>query len=161
MRFTFGKQEKIFLKNRGFTLVELLLTLTIIVFLIIIVSINFSEMRKKNRDIKAKADLRQIINALELRYNDLGHYPTTLPPGVTCSTNLCGEAIPSSGTDLEQYLNPVPTGSGSTQYFWYREGTSRPQKFCLYFRLELDPSKYFTCSNYGCQIRDNTTCLGF
>lgn len=157
----FKSKAERFKKNSGFTLVELLLVLTIIVFLIAIVSINFMDMRKKQRDIKGKADLRQIVNALELRYNDLGYYPTSLPTPFSCATDLCGEQILPVNEDLQIYLNPIPTGNGVRQYFWYREGNNRPQKFCLYFQLELDPTRYFTCSNYGCVIETNTRCLGF
>lgn len=158
----FGREKKIFLKNKGFTLIELLVIITILLFFIIIASVNFSDMRKKSRDIKGKNDLKQIINALELRYNDLAYYPTTIPVYSSCLTGLCGQPIAlTSTTDLEPYLNPVPTGNGVREYYWYRESGNRPQKFCLYFQLELEPSSYFTCSNSGCIIKNDTTCLGF
>ncbi len=147
--------------NRGFTLIELLMVITIIVILITVIAVNFSDMRKKDRDTRAKVDIRQIVNAFELKYNELQHYPPTPPTFAPCATGLCGEPIPAGDTSLDPYLNPIPQGNGARQYFWYDDGSSQPQKFCLYFQLELDPSEYFTCSNMGCQISNSTTCLGF
>lgn len=150
----FFKQKKSSLKeNKSFTLIELLVVVAIIVILIGAISVTFDDTKKKARDNRAKSDLRAIVEGLELKYNDLYHYPD-LPDIPT--------PIASNDHRLASYLDPVPNSNKVRTYYWYDDGTAQPQKFCVYFQLESNDTQYFTCSHKGCQIADNNpTCLDF
>lgn len=61
----------------GFTLIELLVVIAIIAFLATTVLATTNTVRSKARDARRRADLKQILNALELYQNDNRAYPST------------------------------------------------------------------------------------
>lgn len=63
--------------NRGFTLVELLVVIAIIGLLASVVLTSLSSARRKSRDAKRVADMKQLATAMELYFNDFSGYPLT------------------------------------------------------------------------------------
>lgn len=61
----------------GFTLIELMIAISVVAILSTIGLITYSQGQKSARDSKRKQDLREITAALELYYSDNKHYPTT------------------------------------------------------------------------------------
>ena len=61
--------------KKGFTLVELLVVISIISILAVIALGGFQSTQRKERDGQRKSDLKQIANALEVVYYDHGRYP--------------------------------------------------------------------------------------
>ena len=57
-------------KQRGFTLIELLIVICIIGILTALIVLSLSDLRKRARDTRRKADLTQIRIALNLYYED-------------------------------------------------------------------------------------------
>lgn len=111
-------------KNRGFTLIELMVVMTIIGVLAGFALVSFDGSRKAARDGKRKADLEQIRSALEMRRADCGSYPsgtivsggdivgTDATPGcqVCCaSTNYL--TVPSDPSAGRQYVYTSAAGS--------------------------------------------------
>lgn len=87
--------------SSGFTLVELLVVITIISILAALLMTNFVGIRQRGRDAQRKSDLRQIQAALELYRSDNGYYPTSLY-SVSCPTS--GTFTANSVT----YMQKVP-----------------------------------------------------
>ena len=132
----------------GFTLVELLVVIAIIGLLASIVFVSLGPARQKARDGKGETEIKQIMNAFEMKYTDLGSYPN-LPDTVT--------NIPSNDTTtLAPYLSPIPYTNGSRTYQWYDGGNN--QKFCVLFAYEVKSGTYFTCSYRGCQTNTSAAC---
>lgn len=67
--------------NKSFTLIELMVVISIIGFLSTIVLVNISSVRAKARDAKRLQDMRQILTAIMLFYDKYGDFPNNLSPG--------------------------------------------------------------------------------
>ena len=101
--------------RRGFTLIELLVVIAIIGILSSVVLASLNSARKKGRDARRVADLKQLQLALELSYDANGTYPAALSSAnlVTPGYISVIPADPSGGTAAYGYGQ---TGSGSGYY---------------------------------------------
>ena len=100
--------------QKGFTLIELLVVIAIIGLLASVVLLALGSARSKSRDAKRVADVRQMVSALELYYNDNNGYPTTT-----------GGLVPTYLGAAPSYPLPVD-GAGCTQtaYTYATAGTA-------------------------------------
>jgi len=74
-------------KSNGFTLVELLVVITIIGLLSVLALAAFSSAKQKSRDALRTADIKQMHTALELYFNEFGTYPSSLTVGQSIASN--------------------------------------------------------------------------
>ena len=65
----------------GFTIIELLVVVSIISLLSSIVFASVNSARAKGRDAKRLADIKTIETALQLYYDDRGDYPAVAESG--------------------------------------------------------------------------------
>ena len=63
--------------RRGFTLIEVLVAVTIIAILTSIGVVSYSSVNKRSRDAKRKGDVEQLRSALEMYRADNSYYPNT------------------------------------------------------------------------------------
>ena len=124
----FLKKIKQFNRNninnkKGFTIIELLVVISIIGLLSTISVVSLNGARIKSRDAKRVSDVDNIKKAIELYYDDKGEYPVALSPislGTTNTLVLCdgGFKATSSSSDCplgKIYMgkiprNPTPNG---------------------------------------------------
>lgn len=125
-------------KNRGFTLMELLIVMVILSILVAIATGTYTTSSKRGRDNRRKNDLRNIATALESYYSDKGTYPTNNANGemVGCGT-VDGQVCSWGGQFKDQnntlYMVLIPSDPISSQkYYYVSTGTS----YILYARLE-------------------------
>lgn len=76
--------------RRAFTLIELLIVITIIGILAVALIPKIANTPSRARDTQRKADLNQIAKGLEAYYSDYGTYPTGTP-----ASRYCVDAISS------------------------------------------------------------------
>ncbi|MEK7617292.1 MAG: prepilin-type N-terminal cleavage/methylation domain-containing protein [Patescibacteria group bacterium] len=122
---------------RGFTLVELLVVISIIAILTTIGLVMYSHVRKVARDAKRQADLKLIQSALEQYYADQKFYPYAALNS-SPFTNATGNPSPS-GT--KTYLNTIPTDPKDGSNYNYMVGgcdsnSANCQTYCIYTNLE-------------------------
>jgi prepilin-type N-terminal cleavage/methylation domain-containing protein len=108
-------------KLKSFTLIELLIVITIIGILAVALVPRISQGPARARDVQRKADLQQVATAMELYYADHGEYPNSGVPSYNC----IGESdwIDSAIGDYMEV--PTDPNSGNTyctgeNYYYYR-----------------------------------------
>jgi len=73
--------------REGFTLLEMLVVIGIVMILVGAVSSSYSTAQKKSRDARRKSDLAAIQNALEQYYSVCNYvYPSSINSGINCPT---------------------------------------------------------------------------
>lgn len=94
---TMLKIHKMKNKTLGYTLMELLVVISIIGILMGISLVAFQGIRKSGRDARRKADLEQIRSALELCHSTSGSYPESLTTGnpITCGGSIYLQTVPA------------------------------------------------------------------
>lgn len=114
--------------DKGFTLIELLVVIAIIGILATVSVISLNNARAKSRDAKRAGNIKQIQTALELYFNDNGHYPSAneWSSGKIFSTSSAGTSTymeiipsapsPSDGTcsNTQNTISYTPTSDGSS-----------------------------------------------
>ncbi len=104
-------------RSKGFTLVELLVVLSIISLLSSIILGGVSGYRLKGQDAKVISEVRNLRTALELYYNKYGYYPST--SGTYTCTAGTGSNSCTPGTGVlqalvtEGFISKVPIGNGA------------------------------------------------
>jgi prepilin-type N-terminal cleavage/methylation domain-containing protein len=94
--------------RQGFTLVELLVTISIIATLTAILLPNFMGARQKATDSQKIQDMTSIKNALRMYYNDNQNYP--LGSGITNVQSLLAKYMTDTGVGYTYYQ--TNTGDG-------------------------------------------------
>ncbi len=120
------------MNKRGFTLIEILISVAIIAILTAIGVVSYTSINKRSRDAKRISDLEQVRSALEMYRSDNGSYPGTSASFQTLSTLNASlvptylPSIPSDPKSSPQVVVPYyfsPTGSGPPYYGYCICGT--------------------------------------
>ena len=156
-----------FHKNKisGFTLVELLVVITILGILATIGLVAFASSQARGRDAERKSDLKQIATGLELFYSDYGIYPVSdngeikaCPYSKTdsASTVTCawGGATPFEDIDANKnaktiYFRVLPKDPSSGSSYYYVSDTTL-QKFQIFAHLENTQDQELISTTYTC-----------
>src|SRR3989344_4015283 len=120
-----------FMKNnllnskRGFTLIEILVVVSIIGLLSSVFLVGLGGFRSRGRDARRLADLRQVQNALEVYYTKCQRYPG----GVNCAAgdpagwSALQSAITQSGLGISQLANDPQNLQITTRTYGYAVST--------------------------------------
>jgi len=110
------------LAQAGFTLFELLVTISIIGLLIALVTVSFSTAQRNARDTRRRGDLGQLRNAFEQYYSTENSYP------LSCAT----ASLASDFSDLLQGGIPIdPDPDVDTEYTFTCAGSGVSYEICV------------------------------
>jgi len=125
-------------RDRGFTLIELLVVIAIIGILATIVLVSMTGVQQAGRDTARKADMRQIVSAMQMYYGDNEAYLTdTDYPSKIGSYMLRTPEDPSGCT----------YGSTGTECYGWIDNTGNDQQFCAY--ADLEDGGFYTATHAG------------
>lgn len=148
-----------FKKSVGFTLVELLVVISIISLLSSVVFTTVNGARAKAREARRKTDINQLLLAIQLYLDNTGSYPPVVDNrgdgwdqsyDGTFMPNLVGQYVP------RMIIDPAGTGDSSRSYYYRADGVYGSPSFCpvgtqaiLHFYLEAQNPNYTLCSVQG------------
>lgn len=146
----------------GFTLVELLVVMSIIGVLAALAVGSFRTAQVRGRDATRKSDLKQISHSLELFYADYGRYPSSTGGRISgCSYNpstgtggVCtwGESEFTDGKTV--YFKVLPTDPSESESYTYEiVSGSQNQKYKLFANLENSEDQ--DCLDDNCDQEPN------
>ena len=104
-------------KNRGFTLVEMLVVIAIIAILTGIIMTNLVGSKAKSRDAKRASDLAQIQLAIEQFFDRCGQYPSSLDTSV--GGGICPDDANGSQITLGNFISVIPLDPSSGNLYDY------------------------------------------
>lgn len=111
----------------GFTLIEILVAVSIISILMAVATVSYINVQRKSRDIRRKTDLEKVRQALEVFYADNGAYPDeAVNDRISCVTNGDRLTMDSSAIDWgdpfvcngKTYLANLPKGPNGENYYY-------------------------------------------
>ena len=131
--------RKNLISEKAFTLIELLIVISILGVLATIGLVAFRSAQFRGRDAQRKSDLKQISSALELYFSDYGRYPTSSSGLIMgCPSTTQSACNWGSGPFWDQkttYFKVVPKDPANSQNYYYK-ADSTAQKFQLFAHLE-------------------------
>lgn len=126
---------------KGFTLVELMISMAIIVILSVVLSVSFSKAQKDGRDQRRVDDLKAIQNAAELYYSLAGNYPALS----TLYTK--GQKWTASG---ETVLESYPKDPKDSGVYVYNRSNITTSSYCVCATLENVGGKNSNANGNDC-----------
>ncbi len=126
--------QNFWVNKKGFTLIELIVVMTIMAVITVIAVVSFSAAGVKSRDGRRQSDLSKIQIALGLYYQVNGSYPT--------KANVLTALVPT-------YLQSWPTDPKGTSYATYDYENPTAYTYLLGARME-DTSLYSLGTYYPC-----------
>ena len=128
-------------KNKGFTLIELLVVIAILGLLATIVLVSLNSSRAKSRDVKRKADMRQVYTAMQLYFDVNNAYPNYAADACSAAVSGCTGTYPSG---IGTYLSAMPRDPSNDTTRYYRVKTSTGTNFCVIAaNLENESGAYY------------------
>lgn len=129
--------------KKAFTLIEILVVVTIIGMLLSIAVATYSSLLKSSRDAKRKTDLEQIRSALEMYRSNNDSYNS----GATLLSADCPNAVFNYLKTPVKYIESLPNDPKSSSNYYYRCTVSADgSSYTLGAYLESGGSATASCS---------------
>jgi general secretion pathway protein G len=133
--------------NKGFTLIEVLVSATIIAVLIAIGMVSYSSVNKRSRDAKRRGDLEQMRSALELFRSEYGYYPS-VGSGSWINASGLDTGVLTTGL-VSSFMPSIPADPKSTEQYSYKATSINGGNYygyCLSAKLETVSVTTSTCT---------------
>lgn len=144
------------MKNKGFTLIEVLVVVSIIGLLASVVLVGLGGFRQRGRDTRRLADLKSLQNGLELFYTKNNSYPATLPDLISAGLGIT--KLPKDPVTAVDYTY---TNCNSAQNYVLAAKLDAPAGDSVYNDSDANAFNGKACSsNFSCAPGDNY-CVSF
>lgn len=145
--------------SRGFTLLELVIVITIIGIISAIVLVALGESRAKGRDGQRAAQTQEFLKAFELHYSDNGAYPNDGLMGTyrqPVQISAIGSQITNAG-----YIKRVPEDPlyDAAQGYLYCSNNAG-DTYALLVNVEDESGSNYCVASKGPQAYTNALCNG-
>jgi general secretion pathway protein G len=152
----------------GFTLVELMIVISIIALLTGIIVANLTSSKARSRDAQRVSDLNQIQLALEQYFDRCGQYPIADSNGMPSTSSSCSggvitissyiSKIPQDPSNGQKYLYVANNGTTPTDYVLHAslEGQSQAQQNSFPESVRQDTSHSTWAGGFSCYDSTNT-----
>ena len=137
------REKTVFSLQKGFTLLELLIVISIIGILVAMGTVYYATAQKKGRDSRRKGDLKSIQNGMEECYALATEYPTVTNAMLLKSSSSSLTCTDSSSTVVITDLPGDPKGGSGSEYT-VSDSDSDSYTFCT--TLETDGSSFCVSS---------------
>jgi prepilin-type N-terminal cleavage/methylation domain-containing protein len=138
-------------RNKGFTLIELLVVIAIIGILASIVLASLNSARKKSRDARRIADLKQVQLALEMYFDSNSNYPaaaTWAALGTLIAPTYIA-AIPIDPLNTDNYVYKYAALGSGTSCTSYHLGATLEETTNPAFNSDIDAAAGTACTGGG------------
>jgi general secretion pathway protein G len=117
-------------RKNGFSLLEVLVSASIIAVLTVIGIVSYGSVNKRSRDVKRKGDIEQIRSALEMYRSDNGGYPQVNTGGFGTAASL--NTGDSDGL-VATYMPSIPTDPQPSDHQYFYAATNFDADTELYY----------------------------
>jgi len=117
--------------KKGFTIIELLVTIAIVAVLSSVILVALSNAKEKSRDARRLSDMNEIQNALNLYFTDNNRFPIVTPAVDITGSDAFSIEIEGAGVISETPTDPVNTGGLVYSYVSSSSGADYTLSFCL------------------------------
>lgn len=138
-------------KIRGFTLVELMVAISILALLSTVALVAYSGVRKSARDAKRREEIKMIVAALEVYRAQNGDYPPMDDDDGTA--DACVSNFGELNVLVPEYIKSIPEdpsfswGNPATNYCYFLRKGPGNGIYTLYARLEANSAVTADCSS--------------
>jgi general secretion pathway protein G len=132
------------MKKSGYTLIEMVVAVTIMAILVVVILTNYTTTSKKTRDGRRKADLDVIRVALDSYKIDIGVYPEGNPPKYEVPSSIIYDDGQGHVTTYLKLAPRDPLYPDPTYYYCYVPSSNR-QSYIVSAIFETESSE---CPGY-------------
>ncbi len=148
------KKTETVIKEKGFTLIELIVVMAILGILATVGLASFRSSQIKGRDAQRKNDLGQLQRALEAYFNDKGLYPLTAD--LPSAGAPWQDTLPSGGAGT-LYIKEIPSDPTHPRYQYTYRSDGASYKIFAYLENQKDKD-IESCSAVTDETCGNESC---
>jgi general secretion pathway protein G len=127
--------KRIFTNEAGFTLIEMVIVVSVIALLMSIAVPTLSSVVDKTNEAVAKSDLHNIMHSLELYYMENYNYPDSIDGGDL--------------SDIESVLTELKISNTASDYDYITETTTKPGKYIVAYQNSDNEWLYISSDEGG------------